>query len=254
MYDIIKWMMGNYNELRQKNNHDISTKRIRWGLFLASHYSAHIANGLYRIADTNSKSSDYSLSSIRRAIKTDPDILLKEFGRRNKLVGSKNIINSDDAFSALKSSFKGRGGIGDSNKSAIPDSFRRVDPSHIDRIDLTYSSNNDPGMGPLICPTADIYGDSFSDYEEPNSWDDKFNQLINQYRDLKGQRDLFYIRKDFLNEDLDPRQLIIIEDTIPTLENMIMPFRFAMQEELDEYSLELGDINSLFVEKNPTEE
>ena len=245
MYCIMKWIMGNYNELRQKNNYDISTKRIRWGLFLASHYSAHIANGLYRIADSNGKSSDYNLASIRKAIKTDPDVLLKELTNHNKLVGSKNIVNSDDAFSALKASFKGRGSIGDTNKAAVSDNFRRVDPSHIDKIDLTYSSNNDPGMAPLICPTAEIYGDSFTEYEEPNSWDDKFNQLINQYRDLCTQKSLFEIRKDFLDENLDPKKLAIIEDTIPILESMIMPFRFITQEEVDNYSLELKDLNSL---------
>ena len=243
MYHIMKWIMGNYNELRQKNNHDISTKRIRWGLFLACHYSAHIANGLYRIADTNSKSSDYSIASIRKAIKTDPDILLKELSRGNKLVGSKNVINSDDAFSALKSSFKGRGGIGDSNKSAVPDSFRRVDPSHMDKIDLTYSSNNDPGMAPIICPAADIYNDSFSDYEEQNSWDEKFNQLIRQYRELKGQRDLFYIQKEFF--DPDPKKIEILESTIPVMESMIAPWRIATEDE-DQFSLNLVDINSLF--------
>ena len=251
MYSIMKWIMGNYNELRQKNNHDISTKRIRWGLFLACHYSAHIANGLYRIADTNSKSADYSIASIRKAIKTDPDILLKELSRGNKLVGSKNVNNSDDAFSALKSSFKGLGGIGDSNKSAIPDSFRRVDPSYMHKIDLTYSSNNDPGMAPLICPTADIYTDSFSDYEEPNSWDDKFNQLVEQYREVKGIRDLFLIRKDCFDPNQDPRALEMIESTIPVMESLILPFRIATEDE-DEFSLDLVDIDSLFEGKDIT--
>ena len=113
----------------------------------------------------------------------------------------------------------------------------------MDKIDLTYSSNNDPGMAPIICPAADIYNDSFSDYEEQNSWDEKFNQLIRQYRELKGQRDLFYIQKEFF--DPDPKKIEILESTIPVMESMIAPWRIATEDE-DQFSLNLVDINSLF--------
>ena len=235
MYDIIKWMLGNYTELRQKNNHNISTKRIRWALYLACHYSASIANGLYRIADSKSKSADYSINAIRKAIVTDPDILLKELSRGNKLVMSKNCINSDDALNALKFSFKGLGGIGDSNKAAVSNSFRSVDPSHIGRIDVTYSSNNDPGMSGIICPMADVYDDSFSEYEEPNSWDEKFSKLIDEYRSLKSQKDAFVIKKECFNEDVDPKKLEMLEDTIPMIKSLIVPWRIVTEEELENY-------------------
>lgn len=235
MYDIIKWMIGNYSELRQKNNHDISTKRIRWALYLACHYSASIAEGLYRIADTNSKSADYSIDAIRKAIVTDPDILLKELSRGNKLVISKNNVNSDDAFNALKFSFKGLGGIGDTNKAAVSDSFRSVDVSHIGRIDVTYSSNNDPGMSGIICPMADIVDDSFSDYEEPNSWDEKFSALVEQYRGLRSKQEAFKIKEDILDQKPDSRMVELVEDTITTMKSLILPWRIQTVEEIEKY-------------------
>ena len=235
MYDILKWMLGNYTELRQKNNHDISTKRVRWALYLACHYSASIAEGLYRIADTNSKSADYSIDVIRKAIVTDPDILLKELSRGNKLVISKNSVNSDDALSALKFSFKGLGGIGDSNKAAVSDSFRSVDVSHIGRVDVTYSSNNDPGMSGIVCPMADIFEDSFSEYEEPNGWDDKFNTLVNQYRSLKSKVEAFKIEEKFFDKKPEPKLLQLVEDTIPMVQSMILPWRISTEEERELY-------------------
>ena len=231
MYDIICWMLGNYAELRQKNNMDISTKRIRWALYLACHYSAAIAEGLYRIADTRSKSADCTLDAIRKAIVTDPDILLKAFSRGNKLVISKNSVNANDAFDALTFSFKGLGGIGENNKAAINGAFRAVDVSHIDRVDVTHSSNNDPGMSGIICPMADIYGDSFSEYEEPKSFDDKFNELINQYRALKSKVACFKIKGFMDEEHYDPRDCELVEDTIKTVEAMIIPWRIATAEE-----------------------
>ena len=239
MYDIVKWMMGNYSELRQKDNHDISTKRVRWALYLACHYSASIAEGLYRIADTNSKSADSSIDAIRKAIMTQPDILLKELSRGNKLVISKNTVNSDDAFLALKFSFKGLGGIGDSNKAAVSDRFRDVHPSHLGRLDVTYSSNNDPGMSGLISPTADIYDDSFSEYEEPNSWDEKFNQLVETYRKSKSLKDRYLLECGILGKPTDPRKLALIEDTIPQIQAMIIPWRIATDEEKRLYSRDI---------------
>ena len=236
MYDIIKWMIGNYIELRQKDNLDISTKRIRWALYLACHYSASIAEGLYRIADTNSKSADCSIDAIRKAIVTDPDILLKALSQGNKLVMSRNDVNSDDALNALKFSFKGLGGIGDTNKSAISKLFRTVNISHIGRVDVTYSSNNDPGMSGLICPMADVYDDSFSEYEEPNSWEDKFNELVKQYRSLKTQKEMFKISEDFIGKKPDDKKVKLVEDTIPAVQSMIVPWRIAVIDEDKKYT------------------
>ena len=233
MYDILKWLIGNYTELRNKNNSDISTKRIRWALYLACHYSAAIVRGLYRIADTNSKSADYSIDAIRKAIVTDPDILLKELSCGNKLVITKNSVNSDDAFNALKFSFKGLGGIGDMNKAAVSASFRSVDPSHVGRIDVTYSSNNDPGMSGIICPMADVYGDSFSEYEEPCAWEEKFEKLIQGFRQMESLKNRLKIRRDIFYEDVDPRQIQLVEDTIPQVKSLIIPWRIVTEEELN---------------------
>ena len=217
-------------------NTDISTKRIRWALYLACHYSASIAEGLYRIADTNSKSADCSIDAIRKAIVTDPDILLKALSQGNKLVMSRNDVNSDDALNALKFSFKGLGGIGDTNKSAISKLFRTVNISHIGRVDVTYSSNNDPGMSGLICPMADVYEDSFSEYEEPNSWEDKFNDLVQQYRSLKTKKEFFKISEDFIGKKPDDKKVKLVEDTIPALQSMIVPWRIAVIDEDTKYT------------------
>ena len=231
IYDILKWMMGNYNELRQKNNLDISTKRIRWALHIACHYSAKIANGIYRIADTDSKSADSTIEAIRKAIDTDPDILLKELSRGNRLVPSKNTINFDDAIMALKFSYKGLSGIGEVSKSAIPDMYRAVNMSHIGRVDVTNSGNSDPGMSGIICPTATIYGDSFSDYEEPNSWEDKFNELVETYRKTKGLKEAYEIKSKVLAEKPDVRKLQLYEDSIKAVKAMFIPFYIVTEEE-----------------------
>ena len=233
IFYILKWMVGNYNELRQKDNLDISTKRVRWSLYLACHYSSKIAKGIYRISDSG---SDAKLETIRKAIVTSPDILLKAI-TKDSLVAYRNVVNDDDAIMALKFSYKGISGIGEKSKSAVPDTFRAVYASHLDRVDVTASSNSDPGMSGVICPLADIYNGSFSDYEEPNSWDDNFNATIEEYRKLKGKKEMFDIKKGFFDENITVEDLAVIEDGLTTLKALIIPFYVVTDEEARSYSL-----------------
>lgn len=233
IYHIFKWMMGNYSELRQKDNLDISTKMIRWALYLACHYSAKVAKGSYRISDSG---NDAKLETIRKAIVTSPDILLKELSKCS-LVAYRNAVNDDDAISALEFSYKGPGGIGEKNKASVPDSFRAVHISHLDRIDVTASSNSDPGMSGVICPMADVHNGSFGDYEEPHSWEDKFNSVVEDYRRLQGKKDLFTIKKGFFDEDPDPKKLQLIEDSLASVKSLIIPFYIVTEEERQYYDL-----------------
>ena len=61
-------------------------------------------------------------------------------------------------------------------------SYRFVDPSHVGILDLDSSTTSDPGMSGTICPMAKVYpGNSFSEYEEPNYWEEKFKPIQDNY-------------------------------------------------------------------------
>lgn len=87
------------------------------------------------------------------------------------------ILVTLDALTALKFTYKGISGLGESGGS-VQKIYRYVDPSYLGILDLTTSSNSDPGMSGMICPLTSLYNDhSFSEYSEPNTWRENYEPL-----------------------------------------------------------------------------
>lgn len=204
IYHIAKWLMCEFANLRMKDNLDTGMKRIRFAEHIVAHYAKKLNNGLYRIVDLGNRAD---IDSIRKAISTRPMYLIEEI-QKDKLVNYRDLVNDCDSFSALKFTYKGIGGIGEKSINAIPDSFRAVNPSHIGRIDLNTSSASDPGMTGVLCPLAEIYDHGFfSDYEEPNTWDRKFDDIKQAYLDRVGRHEVKLFEKNVLNSDNTLRKL-----------------------------------------------
>jgi hypothetical protein len=104
----------------------------------------------------------------------------------SNLVAYRDMVNDNDATVALKYTYKGISGLGEDGASVQP-IYRYVDPSHIGILDLDASSGSDPGMSGMICPMTKIYDHSFSEYEEPNTWKDSYNPLVEEYKNGKAQ-------------------------------------------------------------------
>ena len=143
---------------------------------------------------------------------------------KDKLVMYRENVNDNDSFNALQFSYKGISGLGE-QKSIIPDSYRQVYPSHIGKIDIDTSSASDPGLTGLICPTVQINNGSFADkdYLEVNNWEQTFNELIKEYIDMKGKRDLVIFHKslDMIEESVANKQLDEIEATMTSQKNVL---------------------------------
>ena len=105
----------------------------------------------------------------------------------SNLVSYRDLVNDLDSLTALKYTYKGISGLGEDGTSVQP-VYRYVDPSHIGILDLDASSNSDPGMSGMLCPMVNLYGNdnSFSEYQEPNTWRETYKPTIEGYRkDLK---------------------------------------------------------------------
>lgn len=204
IYHIAKWLMCEFANLRMKDNLDTSMKRVRFSEHIAAHYAKKLNGGLYRIADQGNRAD---IDSIRKAISTRPMFLIEEI-QKDKLVNYRDLVNDCDSFSALKFTYKGIGGIGEKSAKAIPDSFKAVNPSHIGRIDLNTSSASDPGMTGIICPLAKMYDHGFfSDYQEPNTWDRRFNDIKEKYMDEIGRNEVRLFQIEIEKEDNKKRRL-----------------------------------------------
>lgn len=186
VYTILRWMTREFPNLRLKDNADVSTKKVRRPEYMSSKYATKLSRGIYRASDNQKK---ITVEDIKKYIRIEPDFLINAIVK-DKLVSFRNTVNDNDAFTALKFSFKGVSGLGEQVNSTIPDSYRQLHPSSLTKIDPDTSSASDPGLTGIICPMAKINNNSFADpdYIESSDWEETFRALVREYYDMRGKR------------------------------------------------------------------
>lgn len=220
IYTILIWAIREFSALRQKDIFDIAFKRLRFPEYIAALYAMKLSRGVFRIAD----SGKITVDQIVKAINIYPDYLLKQI-TKDKLINYKNLVSDADALYALKFTYKGVSGIGEdanSKGSSVPPAFRRVHPSHLGRVDLDTSSATDPGLSGMLCPLADIYDNSFSDYQEPNTWREKSDELLRNYKELMGFKDAIQFKKE-LGYENDNSRLALINESMDIIRDLLSP-------------------------------
>lgn len=236
VYHIIRWMMREFSALRMKDNLDISTKTARMaGKYIDCLYAMKLSRGIYRISD---KGKSVKYMDVLRAINIAPDYILTVINSSN-LVSYVNAVNDNDADIALEFTYKGISGLGDQgNGSAVPNIYRTVHPSHLGRVDLDSSSASDPGLSGNICPMAEIYDGSFSDYQEPNSWKDKYNAMMNEFHEMVGITEVLKFKKsmglyyDYVKDDMVRETLETYQKIIPVLIDLDGKIDYTINESI----------------------
>lgn len=238
VYHIIRWMIREFLPLRQKDNLDISTKRARMAdEYIDCIYAMKLSRAIYRISD---KGKTVRYTDVFKAINIPADFVLTSINKSN-LISYVDAVNDNDATSALEYTYKGISGLGDQGTgSAVPAIYRAVHPSHLGRVDLDSSSASDPGLSGTLCPMAEEFDGSFSDYQEPNEWKDSYTNMLNEYHSLQGMTQAFELKKqlgltyDYVKEDM-------VKETLETYQKMICPI-IDLDGKID-YSLNDGAIN-----------
>jgi hypothetical protein len=168
IYQVLRWIMREFQYLRKKNNVDVTLKRMRIGECIAQTYATKLNTAIYNLADSGKK---VTLNGVHRRIYTQPMYVINAVVNMINLVEYRDLVNDNDATLALKYTYKGISGLGE-NGASIQQSYRYVDPSHAGILDLDSSTTSDPGMSGTICPMAKVFnGNGFSEYQEPNFWD-----------------------------------------------------------------------------------
>ena len=219
MYHILRWILREFNALRYgKNNLDVSIKKIRFSEYMASIYAIKVAKGIYRVADQNAK---ITTAAIRRAIKTDPMFLLNSIAKSN-LVAYRNMVSDMDATVALKFTYKGIAGLGEGSEKSIPDVTRHIHPSHLGRLDLDASSDGNPGITGTISPFTKMYNKYFSDYEEPNTWEERYKDIYSNFKQAIGMKEMLTFKEQVLGDTAEHEKLEVVEDVVASM-RQIMP-------------------------------
>lgn len=225
VYRVLRWMMYEFNALRQKDNLDISTKKVRYAEYLASYYAAKLAKGIYRISDKDDRAD---LDTIRKAIQIPPMYLINAI-TTCQLVNYKNCVNDLDSLIALKYTYKGISGIGEKS-NAISGAYRSIHPSHLGRVDIDSSSNSDPGISGTICPLAQLYDGHFTQYQEPCSWRDDVSKVFDIYRAADSRKNMYRLLDDN-NLSKQKNNTDSLNEALSTAKNMAEMVNFAIQNE-----------------------
>lgn len=222
MYCVLRWIIQNFNALKKKDNYDVSIKRVRFGQYVAATYIFKVAKGINRVSDQNNR---ITVESIKKAIRTDPMYLLNAISKSN-LVSYRNMVSDMDGLLALKYSLKGISGIGEEDNNSIPNSIRFVHPSHVGRLDMDTSSDNNPGITGMISPFIKLDNGYFSDVDEPDDWDEKYQAMFEEYKKEEGLREIFEVKDKLLNIKTDP-------DVVKSTEENVVAMRKTLATALE---------------------
>ena len=226
-YHLLRWIMREFNALRLKDNLDIGFKKIRFAEYIASLYAFKVAQGIYRVSDANKRAS---IEGIRKAIRTDPNFLLTAI-TKSKMVSYRNMVSDMDSMQALKFTYKGVSGLGENSNDSIPSIYRSIHPSHIGRVDLDSSSDGNPGITGTICPFAPNFDGFFDDYQEPNSWEQEFMTVMDEYHKLYGKSQALIFEQKILGID-KTEDIEATGEIIAYMQQIITPVMYADQGEL----------------------
>lgn len=225
-YHLLRWIMREFNALRLKDNLDIGFKKIRFAEYIASLYAFKVAQGIYRVSDANKRAS---IEGIRKAIRTDPNFLLTAI-TKSKMVSYRNMVSDMDSMQALKFTYKGVSGLGENSNDSIPSIYRSIHPSHIGRVDLDSSSDGNPGITGTICPFAPNFDGFFDDYQEPNSWEQEFMTVMDEYHKLYGKAQALIFEQKILGVD-KTEDIEATGEIIAYMQQIITPVMYADQGE-----------------------
>lgn len=175
IYQIFRWLMREFLYIKNKDNVDITLKRIRYpGNYIAHIYAMKMVDGLRRASDMGKR---VTLHSVIKYINTQPMYLINQIINMDNLVDYRDFVNDNDGCTVTRGTYKGISGLGE-NGAAVQKLYKYVDPAHAGIMDLDASTESDPGMSGLVCPMTKLYKDNyFSDYQEPNYWEEQTKPL-----------------------------------------------------------------------------
>lgn len=216
IYTIFRWIMYEFKALSDKNNLDTSIKRLRCEEYIPALYAPKISKAIYSLSDMGDK---VDVKSIKRRLLTDPMQLINEVTKCS-LINFRDMMSDNDSYLALKYTYKGISGIGETSSKAIPDIYRHIDVSNLGIVDLDASSPSDPGVSGCIVPLIRLYDNNyFTDFEEPCTWRDRLFRQLEEYKQRVQHIEVVEFRKKILDQSEVPElEIETINNNKPIIE------------------------------------
>lgn len=187
---LVRWMTEEYNDLRMKDNMDLSNKRIRSNEIINALLTFDWSLRLNRIMSLGKKAT---IDNYRELFSFPGDIIIQKIQSAG-IQRYNDVINDMDFFSKYKYTIKGPNSLGNKNANNIGVRYRGLHHSFIGHIDLTVCGNSDPGTSGLLTPCGKMDGLYFDDKMEPDDFLFDFKKSIEEIVEQKG---VDYITIDF---------------------------------------------------------
>lgn len=169
IYQIIYWIITNFDALKQRVNIDMANKRIRKNeVIVTSTLGRKISENINKLIERKTKSKMNTMDTLLELFNFNSDIILTGMRNMNDLVKAEDASNDMAFLSLFAYSVKGANSLGESNSKMIADKYRYLHPSMVGTVDLFTTSNSDCGMSGSIVPFVKLYdGFFFSPEKEP---------------------------------------------------------------------------------------
>lgn len=184
IYDVLAYLMQNFNELRKKDNLSLKNKRLRRREVVAAMVTQDISK---RISNIIKKGAKVELDDILNAMKIPANLLIQKMNKSNLLRFDDN-INDNLSIIKLTYTIKGPNSVGGKNSNKISKDIRGIHPSYLGHIDILHCGNSDPGTSGVLNPFTDIKSMYFDEEPEPDDFlfefmDDLDKVLSTEYDD-----------------------------------------------------------------------
>lgn len=176
---LIRWMVQNYNELRQKDNLNILYKRLRGNEYIASLLNGIISEKIKKLVNRTSNTPQKAIAKYKNFFAFKGNELISQC-HKSGLIKCDELVNDMTMFEKLKVTMKGPNAVGNKNQRNVSARMRALHPSHIGRIGITISSPSDPGLTNYLNPLVEMDGLFFKDAPpEPERFMERYMEELN---------------------------------------------------------------------------
>ena len=190
IYHLLRWIIGNYHTLWSKDNLSMVNKRLRCHEMIGSFITAEVSKRINRIVSLGDKAT---IRDMLNAFRFPEDIFITRLYSSGVLRYAEN--DSDMDFNMkTKYTAKGPNAIGNKSERRIPIRQRLLHPSMIGTIDLSESSNSDPGRSGSLSPFNNMKSLYFDDSLYENEMHYKISKLLDEMSD--DEHDELFIKCD----------------------------------------------------------
>lgn len=176
IYAIVRWLIQNYNELWEKNNLDLMTKRLRCNELVASLINGTISDRIKRFVNNIVNTREKMETKYNNFFSYRGNEIISQL-HKSGLLNNDDIVNDMDFFQKLKVTQSGN------NKSGVTvtSARRSLHPSQLGKLDINVCSSNDPGLTNYITPLCETDGMHFKGAPpEPESF---YSRLLQEVGD-----------------------------------------------------------------------